>query len=267
MCVRRKHLARCLSLYERFSLHADVPPRFCAFVLIRLTKVKEMVPPSAQAVSKSRRDFRKERESEMSAIWGSEVRGDVRFPKRKGGNAKRLPLPGNSDAPMDTDELLSDNDEGENNSDNGDENGSSKKSKLASKKLKSKKAMDRYKLHCFIEPGTTVNDVREVFEQYEPKVELRTSQKGNLLNKVHYALLTFRNKAMALHAVKKLDGTNQRDLLGVTALKISLCLTRQQNKVARKKARRDILKQVKAKKAKEEEDEETFIRKFVESNQ
>ncbi|CUG94175.1 RNA-binding protein, putative [Bodo saltans] len=224
-----------------------------------------MVASSAEAVPlKNRRDFRKERESEMAAIWGSEVRGEARFPKRKGGANKNMTMAGTAgEAHMDTNDLLSDNDHEDEGSDNGEGGAKTRKDK---KKLASKKALAKYRLHCFVEPGTAVNDIREVFEQYEPKVDLRTSQKGNLLNKVHYAVLTFRNKPMALHAVKKLEGTNQRDLLGVTSLKLSMCLTREQNKIARKKARRQTLKQVKANKMKEVEDEETFIKNFMASN-
>lgn len=241
------------------------PTLFFFFATCILVAKCIMVGVSSElAPLKNRRDFRKERESEMAAIWGSEVRGEARFPKRKGGANKNITAVGGGDAQMDTNDLLSDN-EHEEGSDSGEQGGASKKSKL-SKKKQSKKSQDKYRLHCFVEPGTSVNDVREVFEQYEPKVELRTSQKGNLLNKVHYAVLTFRNKPMALHSVKKLDGTNQRDLLGVTALKLSLCLTREQNKLARKKARRELLKQMKATKSKEANDEEEFVRKFLEAN-
>jgi hypothetical protein len=225
-----------------------------------------MVAGSTDAApQKNRRDFRKERESEMTAIWGSEVRGEVRFPKRKGGANKNMTLAGTAaESPMDPNDLLSDNEHEDAASDNG-ENGTTLSHK-DKKKLASKKALAKYRLHCFVESGTSVNDIREVFEQYEPKVDLRTSQKGNLLNKVHYAMLTFRNKPLALHAVQKLDGTNQRDLLGVTSLKLSMCLTREQNKLARKKARRQTLKEVKANKMKEVEDEETFIKNFMASN-
>lgn len=220
----------------------------------------------AEKQQRKKRNFNEERETELAAIWGSERQGDTRFPKRRGAgnqikkleNAAALSASG----PLDMDDVLSDT--GSNNGDNGGDSGatSSKKSTKSGPK-KSKKALAKFKLHCFIEPGTTVNDVREVFEDYEPKVELRTSQKGNLLNKVHYAVLTFKNKAMGLHAVKMLDGSNQRDLLGVTSLKLALMLSREQNKMVRKKMRKDLLKKLKTQKQQEQEDEETFVKKFL----
>eukprot|EP00388_Colpodella_angusta_P032846 GDKK01027955.1.p1 GENE.GDKK01027955.1~~GDKK01027955.1.p1 ORF type:complete len:114 (+),score=14.90 GDKK01027955.1:1-342(+) len=105
--------------------------------------------------------------------------------------------------------------------------------------------------------------VREVFEDYAPKVEIRTSQAGNALNKVMYCILTFRSKALALHAVKTLDGTNQRDLLGVRSLKLSLMLNREQSKIARRSKNRAALADVEARRERDEDREREFIEKFM----
>lgn len=215
-----------------------------------------------------KRDLNKERESELAAIWGSDVVGDKRFPKRKGGARKSSALSNSmpDDAEVDEHDLLSDQSDAERDNDG---SGDPRKKKTAkdAKKEKSKKARLQYKLHCFVEPGTTVNDVREVFEQYEPSVQLKVAQKGNQLNKTSYAILAFKNKAMALHAVKKLDGTNQRDLLGVTSLKLQMMLTRQQNKIARRQARKSKLRELAAKRMSEMEDDETFIQNFVKEHE
>lgn len=209
----------------------------------------------------AKKNYNKERESEMAAIWGSEKVGEMQFPKRKGGSGKKLAVEEN----IDLNDALSDCGS-DTTSAQGKEGGEVKKTRAQAKKEKSKKQREQYKLHCFIESGTSVNDVREVFEQYEPKVDLRTAQKGNLLNKVHYAVLTFRNKAMAMHAVKMLDGTNQRDLLGVGQLKLAMMLSRYQNKIARRKNRKALLRDLKEKKMKEVEDEDLFVKKFMESH-
>mmetsp|Transcript_40849 Transcript_40849/g.47506 ORF Transcript_40849/g.47506 Transcript_40849/m.47506 type:complete len:227 (-) Transcript_40849:140-820(-) len=220
----------------------------------------------AEKVQRKKRNFNEERETELAAIWGSERQGDTRFPKRRGSSnqMKKLENLASASAPMDVDDILSDT--GSNQGDDPSGASASKKKATKAAPKKTKKALAQFKLHCFIEAGTTVNDVREVFEDYEPKVELRTSQKGNLLNKVHYAVLTFKNKAMALHAVKTLDGTNQRDLLGVTSLKLAMMLSREQNKIVRKKSRKDLVKKLRDQKQKDHEDEETFVKKFLASH-
>jgi hypothetical protein len=110
----------------------------------------------------------------------------------------------------------------------------------AGKKRGGKPADTRYRLHCFVAPGINKNDVREVFEGVgDPEVELRTSQKGNVLNKTHFAVMTFKNKTLALWAVKHLDGTNQRDTLGTNPMTLNLFLSRDQQKLVRRKAKRE----------------------------
>ncbi|KPA76891.1 hypothetical protein ABB37_07283 [Leptomonas pyrrhocoris] len=205
-----------------------------------------------------KRDLQKEKQLELAAIWGSEVQGDARFPKRRGAAAKKDISTVEDNNDVDPDVM----------SDNGSDAGSAGSeiigsAKKETRKKAKKKNSTEYRLHCFLEPGTEVNAVRTVFEAYEPKVVLRTSQKGSLLNKAQFAVLTFRNKAMALHAVKVLDGTNQRDSLGVSQLKLNLMLTRQQSKIARKKFNRKILKDKQKNMIQEEQQDLEFIRSFI----
>lgn len=204
-----------------------------------------------------KRDLQKEKQLELTAIWGSEVQGDARFPKRRGA-ADKNDIRTVEDDDVDLGAL----------SDVGSDAGSidSKHSDSAKKETgkKAKKTKStEYRLHCFVEPGTELNAVRTVFDAYEPKVTLRTSQKGNLLNKSQFAVLTFRNKPMALHAVKMLDGTNQRDLLGVAKLKLNSMLTRQQTKIARKKLNRKIRQDKQRSMMLEEQQDMEFIRNFI----
>ncbi|GET86614.1 hypothetical protein, conserved [Leishmania tarentolae] len=204
-----------------------------------------------------KRDLQKEKEQELSAIWGSEVQGGARFPKRRR-VAQKKGLGAVEDNDDVDPEVLSDvgSDAGSTTSTHSDT------TKKEAKKTTKKKSTN-YRLHCFVEPGTELNAVRTVFEAYEPKVEIRTAQKGNLLNKSQFAVLTFPNKAMALHAVKTLDGTNQRDLLGVGSLKLNLMLTRQQSKIARKKFNRKIRHERAQNQLMEEQEDLAFIRNFL----
>lgn len=203
-----------------------------------------------------KRDLEKEKQLELAAIWGGEVDGGSRYPKRRGGSQRPATLlTAEADVPMDPDAL----------SDVGSElSEASGRGHVSKKNKKSvKKASGEYRLHCFVEPGTEKNAVRTVFEAYDPKVELRTSQKGSLLNKTQFAVLTFRNKAMALHAVSVLDGTNQRDLLGVKKLKLSLMLTRQRSKVMRKVLNRKARAEMEAREMHETAEDLRFIQQFV----
>lgn len=205
-----------------------------------------------------KRDLQKEKQLELAAIWGSEVQGDARFPKRRGAAEKKEISAVEDDNDVDPDVL----------SDIGSDAGSidskhSDKAKKEPRKKSKKTKSTEYRLHCFVEPGTELNAVRTVFDAYEPKVVLRTSQKGSLLNKSQFAVLTFRNKPMALHAVKTLDGTNQRDLLGVTSLKLNMMLTRQQSKIARKKFNRKIRQDKQRNMMQEEQEDLNFIRNFI----
>ena len=123
--------------------------------------------------------------------------------------------------------------------------------------------MHEFKLHCFIGQGTNNNDIREVFEQYLPKVEIKTTQRGNVLNKAQYAVLTFRSKAMGLHAVKMLDGTDQRDTLGMKDFKLQLMLSREQNKIVRRRQQKLAQTKLVARKAAEEEADRQFLASFL----
>lgn len=202
---------------------------------------------------------------ELAAIWGSDGVGEKRFPKRRRINKKSLLIGNDSTGPVaeNLDELLSDMSDREDEDRNDDRTKEKVKEKKAKKSVKANK---EYRLHCFVEPGTEKNDVRTVFEAYNPKVELRTSQKGNLLNKTQYAVLTFSNKAMALHAVKMLDGTNQRDLLGTPKLKLRLMLTREQNRIARRKVNAKIKKNQEQRLVDEAREDTEFIKRFLRDN-
>lgn len=207
-----------------------------------------------------KRDLEKEKQLELAAIWGSEVDGDSRFPKRRGNARKsiRADPSAETDVNVDVEDVPSEL-ESEMSESDADHKNKGKQSKKASRK--ERKA--EYRLHCFVEPGTEINAVRTVFEAYEPKVTLRTSQKGNLLNKTQFAVLTFRNKAMALHAVKTLDGTNQRDLLGVKQLKLSLMLSRHQSKIVRKKLSNKLKRDREQRMRKETEEDMDFVKHFM----
>lgn len=212
------------------------------------------------------RDLEKERESELAAIWGSDGSGGQRYPKRRRGASKVVPLNVDGDADMTAadptaDDVLSDW------SDNDDrENAAPAEREEAKKKKRKTEKNPAYRLHCFVEPGTEKNDVRTVFEAYNPKVDMRTSQKGSLLNKTHFAVLTFPNKAMALHAVQTLDGTNQRNLIGTHQLKLSLMLSRAQSKIVRKKTNKENKQKQRDRLMKEAQDDTAFIQRFLKEN-
>lgn len=123
-------------------------------------------------------------------------------------------------------------------SDTADEKKVAANTAARTKAKKDKKAKDpRHRLHCFVEPGTTKNDVRTVFEGYgDPEVELRTSQKGNALNKTHFAVLTFKNKPHALWAALNLDGSNQRDSIGTNPMILNMFLSREEQKSVKRRA-------------------------------
>lgn len=216
------------------------------------------------------RDLEKEKQMELAAIWGSEVSGggEKRYPKRRRGGKESNVLA--DDDTMNTSgaevgdgevsESFSDVEDGW-----GREHGESSKRETRLKK-KRKREKPEYRLHCFVSPGTEKNDVRTVFEAYNPKVEIRTSQKGNLLNKTAFAVLTFPNKAMALHAVQSLDGTNQRNLLGVPKLKLSLMLSREQSRIVRKKLNQQRKKTLEERWMQEVQEDTDFINKFLQEN-
>ncbi|KEG12261.1 hypothetical protein DQ04_01851060 [Trypanosoma grayi] len=213
-----------------------------------------------------KRDLEKERQMELAAIWGAETDGDNRYPRRRKGAAKRSTAATPTAALLQTEgagEVLSDWGSDAISEDAGSDTlATQKQTKKAAKS--SKKASSVYRLHCFVGPGTERNAVRTVFEAYEPKVEVRTSQQGNLLNQTHYAVLAFRNKAMALHAVKELDGTDQRDLLGVKELKLRLMLSRKEHNAARQKMRRRLREERESRLMEEAKEEAEFIKGFVE---
>lgn len=208
----------------------------------------------------AKRDLQKEKQLELAAIWGSEVQGDARFPKRKGASKKQVAAAGDDGAAAPDPEAPSDLESESGSALEYTEPGIKKEGRKDAKK---KAGSTLYRLHCFVEPGTEINAVRTVFEAYEPKVAIRTAQKGNLLNKSQFAVLTFRNKAMALHAVQTLDGTNQRDLLGVKQLKLSLMLSRHQSKIARKKLNKQIHRSREQSRVDEERKDVEFIKSFL----
>ncbi|ESS70469.1 hypothetical protein TCDM_00583 [Trypanosoma cruzi Dm28c] len=208
-----------------------------------------------------KRDLEKERQLELAAIWGSETDGDLRYPKRRRNTAKQ-PTTTAAAAAADADgasDVLSSLGSDAVSESGGSDRGAPKKKRAK----KGKKALSAYRLHCFVAPGTERNAVRTVFDAYEPKVEIRVSQKGNLLNKTHYAVLTFRNKAMALHSVKMLDGTDQRKLLGVKELRLGLMLSRKEQNASRRSMRKRLHEERERKMVKETEEDVTFIKNFM----
>eukprot|EP00796_Vickermania_ingenoplastis_P004891 gene4891-3508_t len=213
------------------------------------------------------RDLEKEREMELAAIWGTEGSGTQRYPKRRRGGKKPLDAMDGADvsaADINADDVLSDvsdDDEPSRTRDHGEENEEERR-----KKKKRKAERPEYRLHCFVEPGTEKNDVRTAFEAYNPKVEIRTSQKGSLLNKTQFAVLTFPNKAMALHAVQMMDGTNQRDLLGTPKLKLSIMLSREQSRLVRKNMNKKSKKDQEQRLAEEVKEDTEFIKRFLKEN-
>jgi hypothetical protein len=190
-----------------------------------------------------------EKEAELSAIWGSERMGgresDRRAPARKRRKGKGVDSDDDNDNDDNESVMSNFSVDSRRRGEKPDDSGKGKKTKSKKEVLKDKKKKQKaqYKLHCFIAPGTTKNDVREVFEMYEPKVDLKVTQKGNALNKSHYTVLTFTNKAMALHAVKMLDGTNQRDTIGTNPLKLAMMLSRYQRKMLSRKKSKLLKKQ------------------------
>lgn len=197
---------------------------------------------------------------ELAAIWGTECSGEKRYPKRRRSSKKAV-----SDA-LDTADERNDGDSLSNMSDEDESERKQRKTEKNSGKKKSKKENCEYRLHCFVEPGTEKNDLRTVFEAYNPKVEIRSSQKGNVLNKTYYAVLTFANKAMALHAVQTLDGTNQRDLLGTPKLKLGLMLSREQSRIVRKKMHQKLKHSLEDRIANEVTEDAEFIKRFLQSH-
>lgn len=206
------------------------------------------------------RDLEKEKQMELAAIWGTECSGEKRYPKRRRSSKKAV-----SDA-LDTADERNDGDSLSNMSDEDESERKQRKTEKNSGKKKSKKENCEYRLHCFVEPGTEKNDLRTVFEAYNPKVEIRSSQKGNVLNKTYYAVLTFANKAMALHAVQTLDGTNQRDLLGTPKLKLGLMLSREQSRIVRKKMHQKLKHSREDRIANEVTEDAEFIKRFLQSH-
>ena len=190
---------------------------------------------AAAAKQSSKKDM--EKEKEMALIWGG----------RKSKPQGAVTLRANTPAAHQQDPAAdSDNDDAASNisfvSDtDGKHGGKGKSAASAAKKKKheAKKNDPKMRLHTFVAPGTNKNEVRAVFEAYgAPEVELRTSQKGNAMNKTHYAVLTFRNKALALWATLHLDGSNQRDTIGINPMKLNMFLSRDQQKMVRRRAAR-----------------------------
>ncbi|CAD2222868.1 hypothetical protein AGDE_00512 [Angomonas deanei] len=201
-----------------------------------------------------KRDLEKEKQLELAAIWGSETDGNSRFPKRKGSDKKStVSFAMDDNTPIDPDVM----------SDFGSDVSDPEKVVKRPKKTDKKKKKTFYRLHCFVGAGTEKNAVRTVFDDYEPKVELRQTQKGNALNKSQFAVLTFKNKAMALHAVQKLDGSNQRDLLGVKSLKLNLMLDRHQSKIVRRRMNQIRKKAMRNTVDNEIERDAQFIQQFI----
>jgi hypothetical protein len=187
-----------------------------------------------------------EKAESLVAIWGSNS-AKVKQPSRgvaPGGGAEQAggdaaSASGDSDSYQDSeiDALMQDN---------SGKRGKKPGAMPTPAEIRRKRRQGQFRLHMFVGPQTSKNDVRRVFEQYEPQVEIRTTQKGNILNKTFFAVLTFRNKAMGLHAVKTFDGTDQREHLGVKPLKLALMLSREDQKKVRARAKHERAKRPKS---------------------
>jgi hypothetical protein len=170
----------------------------------------------------------KEKENELTAIWGSHVVRESRVPK-----ASKTRIETGEE-----DELLEMAERRAERVRQGVKGKGKGKNGEAEKKNAKRKSTQEYKIHCFVAPGTTRNEIRHLFEDYEPKVDLRVSQKGNLLNKTHYAVLTFANKAMALHAVLRFQGTDQMNTIGSRCVELGIMRSRRQNKDSKRRQKK-----------------------------
>eukprot|EP01059_Diplonema_ambulator_P000505 TRINITY_DN10416_c1_g1_i1.p2 TRINITY_DN10416_c1_g1~~TRINITY_DN10416_c1_g1_i1.p2 ORF type:complete len:194 (+),score=79.52 TRINITY_DN10416_c1_g1_i1:25-582(+) len=85
-------------------------------------------------------------------------------------------------------------------------------------------------LHVHLGGGADRNDVRTLFEDYDPKV---TVQKyANIKQQGKYALVVFKTSAMAEHAMEKFNGTDQKEILNDDNVQISRLRTRRDSKRA-----------------------------------
>ncbi|KAJ9461043.1 hypothetical protein DIPPA_19719 [Diplonema papillatum] len=88
-------------------------------------------------------------------------------------------------------------------------------------------------LHLHIDSTSDRNDVRTLFEDYDPKVVVQNYKSKKAQGK--FALLEFKTAAMAAHALEKYNGTEQKDVLGVDVVKLSVVRSRRQTKKANEK--------------------------------
>ena len=91
------------------------------------------------------------------------------------------------------------------------------------KKAAAESARDRT-VHLHVDNTTDRNDVRTLFEDYDPKVTIEKYK--NIKRQGKYSLVEFKTRAMAEHALERFNGTNQKETLGVENLVISYCLSR-----------------------------------------
>eukprot|EP01065_Artemidia_motanka_P018479 TRINITY_DN2178_c2_g1_i1.p1 TRINITY_DN2178_c2_g1~~TRINITY_DN2178_c2_g1_i1.p1 ORF type:complete len:248 (+),score=105.13 TRINITY_DN2178_c2_g1_i1:67-744(+) len=103
--------------------------------------------------------------------------------------------------------------------------------KLSKKSQKRKEAAEDERsrtLHVHVERGSDRNDVRTLFEDYDPRVTLHKYLSRK--RQGQYATVVFKTAAMAEHAQQQFNGTDQSDLLGTPVAQVSLVRSRRQSK-------------------------------------
>eukprot|EP01060_Flectonema_neradi_P008207 TRINITY_DN15869_c0_g1_i1.p1 TRINITY_DN15869_c0_g1~~TRINITY_DN15869_c0_g1_i1.p1 ORF type:complete len:198 (+),score=64.27 TRINITY_DN15869_c0_g1_i1:55-594(+) len=89
-------------------------------------------------------------------------------------------------------------------------------------------------LHIHIDNTADRNDVRTLFEDYDPKVVIEKYK--NIKRSGKYALVEFKTRAMAEHARQRFDGTDQKETLGVEKVSMTFCLSRRASRRQQTKA-------------------------------
>eukprot|EP01061_Rhynchopus_euleeides_P015998 TRINITY_DN27148_c1_g1_i1.p2 TRINITY_DN27148_c1_g1~~TRINITY_DN27148_c1_g1_i1.p2 ORF type:complete len:214 (+),score=99.01 TRINITY_DN27148_c1_g1_i1:114-755(+) len=157
----------------------------------------------------------KERDDAMALIWGgaeeakSSKRGKAAAVKRKRAEAEATGVTFDSD-----------NEE--------EEKPKAKKTKKQKKVAENVADEKQRTLHMHVDNTTTRNDIRTLFEDYDPKVTIEKYK--NTKKRGQFAVAVFKTATMADHAMERFNGTNQKELLNVEELVMSRTLSRRENK-------------------------------------
>eukprot|EP00755_Sulcionema_specki_P029680 Sspe_Gene.18216::Locus_6531_Transcript_1_1_Confidence_1.000_Length_1103::g.18216::m.18216 len=193
-----------------------------------------------------------EREAALALIWGGKT-------QRKGGK-KRERGAGDDEDEVKTDQQSlvkkrrkkGKKDEEDVNAGLSDSDDDDDKPKKSRKRIAKERAISDEKnrtLHVHLDATCERNDVRRLFEDYDPKVTvhkyLNRKQPGK------YALVVFKTKAMAEHAHERFNGTCQKDLLGTEKAQINFVRSRRASKHSRERSKKQKQKAYKAKVAAE----------------